>query len=342
MGYGATDPTDRVRKRSNMGFDSDENTEAFSQGEEGIAVETMGKEPVWGNSAKQPKPQGEGKGQPTGNPQDYVSDNPTADGVPFDEPNSEHLSASNEKLLSILREYGLDPIEAGMDHDGAFATFHGQEDAHKARDLFKRAGYGESEIVYSVDRGYRTQTKGKKLAVGEGFDPKGASLKGGKSKLEDYDSVKEKDMHGDANEQEPGKERNSLLSVVEHEGHSVGIHAGDGGFVVRGKGSAGYIQSEPISDRSHAEEYAKEMLKAHAKLTEREVVAKMSNHLGAEGDERLDWGSVSAKEKRNMWDSLTRGATHKISACMNKVDGHVDNPGAYCKSLADEVGYKPM
>ncbi len=146
-------------------------------------------------------------------------------------------------------------------------------------------------------------------------------------------------MHEDAKKQEPLKDSGQLSGVVEHEGHSAGIYSTEAGHEVRGKGSAAYIKSEPIADREHAEDFAKEMLKAHAKMSEREIVSRNTN-LSETAETRFD--AMTPKEKRNMWDSLTRGSTHKISACMNKVDGHVDNPGAYCKSLADEVGYKPM
>lgn len=175
----------------------------------------------------------------------------------------------------------------------------------------------------------------------EGGDPKGNP--------HDYiDDKKQKDgvpldqnnpEHLSKEGEEPTYQESRLVGVVEHEGHSASIHATEAGHIVKGKGSAGYLSSEPIADREHAEQYAKEVLKAHAKLSEREILSKNTNLSEASNQK---WDGVSPKEKRNMWDSLTRGATHKLSACMNKVDGHVDNPGAYCKSLADEVGYKPM
>lgn len=142
-------------------------------------------------------------------------------------------------------------------------------------------------------------------------------------------------------EQEPGaagSEVSTLAGVVEHEGHSVGIHKDENGFVVRGRGTTAYFKSEPITNQEHAEEHAKEFLKSHAKLTEREIVARTTNLSDVV---HMDWSGKSPKEKKAMWESLTGGAKHKISACMNKVDGHVDDPGAFCKSLGDEVGYKP-
>ena len=231
-----------TKQKSRLAFDSDENTESggkeydeqlqnIQTGEE-VASEVEGPQP----------------GDPKGNPHDYIDKETQKDGVPFDEPNSEHLSAEEGK-------------------------------------------------VYQTSK-----------------------------------------LHEDAKKQEPGKDSGVLAGVVTHEGHSAGLHLTETGFEVRGKGSAGYIKSEPIAKREHAEEYAKEMLKAHAKLAEREVVAKMTN-LSEAGDNQ--WEGVAPKEKKEHWASLTGNNKHKITACMNAVEGHVDNPGAYCKSLSDEVGYKP-
>lgn len=41
------------------------------------------------------------------------------------------------------------------------------------------------------------------------------------------------------------------------------------------------------------------------------------------------------------WDAVTKGATHKITACMQNMKGKVSDEGAFCKWLADKVGYKP-
>ena len=46
------------------------------------------------------------------------------------------------------------------------------------------------------------------------------------------------------------------------------------------------------------------------------------------------WTRESLKE---MWAGLTGNAKHKVTACMTKMEGHVDDPGAFCASLADEM-----
>jgi hypothetical protein len=419
---------------SRMAFDSDEQTETIKkagQGEQGIAVETMSQDQ---NQGKPASP--EGNPNPEGNPHDYLEEKNQTDGVPRDQPNEEHLN--KDKIMTLLRQYGLDPIEAGMSLEGAFAKFRSQEEAQKCAGLFKEAGFGASSIQYhQEDQGYIVQTQDKETkmstrlaytvsrskykgftieirekAAGTPGKPYQAVVEG--TVVNSYPTFEEADqaaeewvdefisnhpeemskgnkmseqvvnweaeaaavisqakkrnmgideymdnegysesekrevkkamknvkLHGDANEQEPGIESGHLVGVVEHEGHSISIHKTSEGHVLKGKGSAGYISSEPIVDKEHAEEYAKELLSAHAKLKERDIVAKNTNLSEVDG-ERMGWEGVKPKEKKEMWESLTGGATHKITACMNKIDGHVDNPGAYCKSLADEVGYKP-
>jgi hypothetical protein len=263
-------------EKTRLAFDSDATTE--SNGEEV-------KEPVEG-----PEP-----GDPKGDPHSYLDDKEQVDGVPLDEPNSEHLSAYKGTNIRIVEKY-KEPYHyyaAEVDGDIVSAWRRTPSEATYEAQVFIEHRTGEMEM----------------------------------SKL-----------HGDANEQEPGQEKGRLVSVIEHEGHSASVHATSEGHVVKGKGSAGYLRSEPISDRDHAEEYAKEMLSAHAKLNEREVLSKMTNLAEVGGE---SWDGVKPKEKKELWASLTGSAQHKLSACMNRVEGHVDNPGSYCKSLADEVGYKP-
>lgn len=48
------------------------------------------------------------------------------------------------------------------------------------------------------------------------------------------------------------------------------------------------------------------------------------------------WDQDSLK---SMWKSLTGDRKHKITKCMKKMEGKVDNPGAFCASLARKVGY---
>lgn len=45
-----------------------------------------------------------------------------------------------------------------------------------------------------------------------------------------------------------------------------------------------------------------------------------------------------SKSRDKFWDSLTGQAPkHKVTACINKMEGKVDDPGAFCASLADRV-----
>lgn len=46
------------------------------------------------------------------------------------------------------------------------------------------------------------------------------------------------------------------------------------------------------------------------------------------------WTQESLKK---MWASLTGGAKHKVTACIKKMDGKVDDPGAFCASAKDRL-----
>lgn len=48
----------------------------------------------------------------------------------------------------------------------------------------------------------------------------------------------------------------------------------------------------------------------------------------------------TADSVKSMWGSLTGDRKHKVTACMKKMDGKVDDPGAFCASLARKVGAK--
>lgn len=53
--------------------------------------------------------------------------------------------------------------------------------------------------------------------------------------------------------------------------------------------------------------------------------------------ERLPKG-WTAESLKSFWKSLTgRASKHKVSACIRKLDGKVDDPGAFCASLADRI-----
>lgn len=51
--------------------------------------------------------------------------------------------------------------------------------------------------------------------------------------------------------------------------------------------------------------------------------------------------SFDPKKGKEWWDSVTNGKTHKITACMEAAKDFADSPGAFCKALAEDVGYDP-
>jgi len=57
----------------------------------------------------------------------------------------------------------------------------------------------------------------------------------------------------------------------------------------------------------------------------------------AEWDLPPNWTEDSAKK---FWASLTGDRKHKITACIKKMTGKVDDPGAFCGGLASRVGYR--
>lgn len=74
------------------------------------------------------------------------------------------------------------------------------------------------------------------------------------------------------------------------------------------------------------------------------VSADLVTEAGAGGkvlklsEAQADW---SDDRKIKTWNTLTSGEEHKISACIDKMTGKVDTPGAYCNWLAQAAGYKP-
>ena len=52
----------------------------------------------------------------------------------------------------------------------------------------------------------------------------------------------------------------------------------------------------------------------------------------AEGWETLPKGWTQ-KSLKSYWDSLTGSNVHKVTKCIKKMQGHVDDPGAFCGSL---------
>lgn len=60
-----------------------------------------------------------------------------------------------------------------------------------------------------------------------------------------------------------------------------------------------------------------------------------------EGKESEPWQELpkgwTMKSVREFWNSLTGDREHKVTACMKKMEGKVDNPAAFCASLRDLV-----
>lgn len=46
------------------------------------------------------------------------------------------------------------------------------------------------------------------------------------------------------------------------------------------------------------------------------------------------------KSVKKFWSSLTGDRKHKITQCIKKMSGKVDDPGAFCGGLASRVGYR--
>ena len=43
------------------------------------------------------------------------------------------------------------------------------------------------------------------------------------------------------------------------------------------------------------------------------------------------------KSRKKFWDTLTGDVKHKVTKCIKEMEGKIDNPGAFCASLADRV-----
>jgi len=43
------------------------------------------------------------------------------------------------------------------------------------------------------------------------------------------------------------------------------------------------------------------------------------------------------ESRKKFWNSLTGDVKHKVTKCMKQMEGKVDDPGAFCASLADRV-----
>jgi len=40
---------------------------------------------------------------------------------------------------------------------------------------------------------------------------------------------------------------------------------------------------------------------------------------------------------KSMWETITGDVKHKVTKCIKKMEGKVDDPGAFCASLADKM-----
>ena len=40
---------------------------------------------------------------------------------------------------------------------------------------------------------------------------------------------------------------------------------------------------------------------------------------------------------KSFWDSLTGNVKHRVTKCIDKMTGKIDDPGAFCASLADKI-----
>jgi hypothetical protein len=69
-----------------------------------------------------------------------------------------------------------------------------------------------------------------------------------------------------------------------------------------------------------------------------QVIEAARNRTAAKGDKwkKLPKGWTDESRKK-MWDTLTGDRKHKVTACIKKMTGKVDDPGAFCASLADRV-----
>lgn len=61
--------------------------------------------------------------------------------------------------------------------------------------------------------------------------------------------------------------------------------------------------------------------------------------------EAKGWGGLprgwTMDSVKKFWKSLTGDKKHKIGQCISKMKGKIDNPGAFCGSLAKKVEYSP-
>ena len=98
--------------------------------------------------------------------------------------------------------------------------------------------------------------------------------------------------------------------------------------------TADYPQNVTEQDRKKWREQGKERRK-HEGIHPRKMASEMT----------AQWDSLpegwTQKSLKGFWDSLTGDRQHKITACMKKIaDTDIDDPGAFCGSLASKMGYR--
>ena len=74
---------------------------------------------------------------------------------------------------------------------------------------------------------------------------------------------------------------------------------------------------------------------AYERLVKRYLVRQaMSRQSGKWEKLPKGWTQKSLK---SFWESLTGGAKHKVTRCISKMEDSLDDPGAFCASLADKM-----
>ena len=43
------------------------------------------------------------------------------------------------------------------------------------------------------------------------------------------------------------------------------------------------------------------------------------------------------ESRKKFWDSLTGDVKHKVTKCIKRMEGNIDDPGAFCAALADRI-----
>lgn len=91
--------------------------------------------------------------------------------------------------------------------------------------------------------------------------------------------------------------------------------------------------------RDTGREMARDVVVALLREGHRDLAEQYVQEIKAEG-----WGSLpkgwTQESAKKFWSSLTGDRKHKVTACIKKMRGRVDDPGAFCASLGRRVGYE--